>query len=426
MKKILLVLFLMTTQFIFKIDLVIGQSMDEKWRNISVGDTIPQGLWDMALEVVNHEEGKNSITLNEYRQNKIIILDFWATWCGSCIKKMPEMVNINDDFKESVQVILITKEDKTKAKNFFSRNVFRIPSIVNDSIFSKLFEHLSIPHYVIMNSEGVVIAVTSSDEITGENIAKILDGLSPKMKVKIDKDTKKPLFLVSDLPIQQLKHSSLFLKGRLEGYPSSKTNRKIGNVVGISFTNVPLLNLFKLVYNKLYPEYGSKRFVLDVSDSSTLSYINTAVPKTEWYKDNLYSYEVLLPSRDSSSIYKIILDDINHFSNFQGGLVFKKIRCLKLITCEKQKTLSIDELSSEANLDFSLKSGLIGDLIEYLNGSLQTPLFITDGTGLKGSLSILLPKNIGSLDRVKCELRKQGLDLVEAEEEMNIFVVSEK
>src|SRR5690606_15035157 len=65
-------------------------------RPLQIGDTIPEELWNMPLQVVNHPEGKDTITLNDYRDKKLIILDFWATWCAPCIRSMKELAVIQD------------------------------------------------------------------------------------------------------------------------------------------------------------------------------------------------------------------------------------------------------------------------------------------------------------------------------------------
>src|SRR5690606_33195356 len=44
---------------------------------LQIGDTIPEALWSLPLQVINHPEGKDTITLNDYRDKKLIILDFW-------------------------------------------------------------------------------------------------------------------------------------------------------------------------------------------------------------------------------------------------------------------------------------------------------------------------------------------------------------
>src|SRR5690606_22173725 len=40
-----------------------------------IGDTIPEELWNLPMQVVNHPTGKDTITLNDYRDKKLIILD---------------------------------------------------------------------------------------------------------------------------------------------------------------------------------------------------------------------------------------------------------------------------------------------------------------------------------------------------------------
>src|SRR5690606_538187 len=53
---------------------------------LQIGDTIPEYLWQLPLQVVNHPKGQETITLNKHR-GKLIILDFWATWCVLCLKR---------------------------------------------------------------------------------------------------------------------------------------------------------------------------------------------------------------------------------------------------------------------------------------------------------------------------------------------------
>ena len=51
------------------------------------------------------------VTLTEHR-GKIVLLDFWATWCVPCRKSIPELVRINDEYKDKGVVVLgITLDD---------------------------------------------------------------------------------------------------------------------------------------------------------------------------------------------------------------------------------------------------------------------------------------------------------------------------
>ncbi|HAT92785.1 MAG TPA: TlpA family protein disulfide reductase, partial [Sphingobacterium sp.] len=48
-------------------------------KSLQIGDNIPEELWHLPLQIVNHPDRKGTTTLNDYR-GKLIILDFWATW----------------------------------------------------------------------------------------------------------------------------------------------------------------------------------------------------------------------------------------------------------------------------------------------------------------------------------------------------------
>src|SRR5690606_22197853 len=73
----------------------VGTAKKQSITALNIGDQIPDALWNTPLQVINHPDGKDYITLNDYRDRKLIILDFWATWCGSCIKNFPKLDSLN-------------------------------------------------------------------------------------------------------------------------------------------------------------------------------------------------------------------------------------------------------------------------------------------------------------------------------------------
>src|SRR5436190_10284217 len=130
----------------------------------------------------------------------IIILDFFATWCTSCVRELPKLDSLQKRFGEQFRVILITSQSKEaidafrkKSKTFASVS---FPVITEDSVFKNLFPNRSIPHEVWINEEGKILAITDPVPVNADNIQSFLSGKNLSLPVKIDAldfDYKKPL-----------------------------------------------------------------------------------------------------------------------------------------------------------------------------------------------------------------------------------------
>jgi thiol-disulfide isomerase/thioredoxin len=57
-------------------------------------------------------DGKD-ITLDEYK-GKVVILDFWATWCGPCRKGIPDLIELQNEFGNDIVVIGISLDTDSK------------------------------------------------------------------------------------------------------------------------------------------------------------------------------------------------------------------------------------------------------------------------------------------------------------------------
>ena len=106
-------------------------------------------------------EDKN-VLLSEY-ENKLLILNFWATWCEPCKEEMPSLENLqnNTNFKNlKILPINIGQEDKESIKKFFSDVKINTFEIFYDSDV-KLAKKLSlrgIPTSVLINKDGYEFA----------------------------------------------------------------------------------------------------------------------------------------------------------------------------------------------------------------------------------------------------------------------------
>jgi thiol-disulfide isomerase/thioredoxin len=162
---------------------------------LSIGDAVP----DITITNV-YNYPASTIRISDLK-GKLVILDFWAVWCTGCMQAVPKLDSLQKEFQNKLQVILVNEEgEKSSAENemkttaFFHKwmkkcnGSFALPyALKRIDRLDKLFPHIFIPHYVWISAEGKVLAITSSEEVTHQNISTLLKGFPSAMPLKSDK-----------------------------------------------------------------------------------------------------------------------------------------------------------------------------------------------------------------------------------------------
>ncbi|MCI0333627.1 MAG: TlpA family protein disulfide reductase [Planctomycetes bacterium] len=100
-----------------------------------------------------------TIDLNKHLGKDVIMLDFWATWCGPCIMAMPEVAGIAKEFKDRGLVFYAVNvgEDPDTVKEFLAKNKFDIPVAMDfDGKIQDAFMANGLPHTVLIGKDGRV------------------------------------------------------------------------------------------------------------------------------------------------------------------------------------------------------------------------------------------------------------------------------
>jgi len=140
--------------FCFSIFSSISQtSEDVPLNNIAIYET-PKPISSLIFE----DFSGNKVNLNEYNK-KLVILNFWATWCAPCKKEMPSLDKIyqSERFK-NLQVFAVNMEEpnKERTKNFFNDLKIKKLEIFFDPKlnFVKKFKLKGVPTTIIINKKG--------------------------------------------------------------------------------------------------------------------------------------------------------------------------------------------------------------------------------------------------------------------------------
>ncbi len=109
--------------------------------------------WDWTLQTLNGE----STTLGDF-QGQVVLLNFWATWCGPCKKEMPSLQVLYDSLKtEGVSFLMVSKEDPEIVRGFLEKEEYDMPFYIRTGIAPADVQSKSIPATFIIDSEGTVV-----------------------------------------------------------------------------------------------------------------------------------------------------------------------------------------------------------------------------------------------------------------------------
>ena len=112
------------------------------------------------IDTYNWElNGLNSEAINfNDLKNKVIFVNFWATWCPPCRAEMPMIQELYNDYKDQVAFIFVTNENWNTVNKFFEKNSYDLPTYNSIGVPPKKFtETNSIPASYLINKKGEIL-----------------------------------------------------------------------------------------------------------------------------------------------------------------------------------------------------------------------------------------------------------------------------
>lgn len=101
----------------------------------------------------------DKITLSKLK-GKVVLLDFWGTWCVPCIKAMPDIQAIHDEFKnKDVAIIGVSVETESAADPaaFVKRKGFTYPIALDGKTITKDYKVVQFPSIYIVGKDGKIV-----------------------------------------------------------------------------------------------------------------------------------------------------------------------------------------------------------------------------------------------------------------------------
>ena len=106
-------------------------------------------------------------------KGKVVLVNFWATWCPPCRKEMPDLEALYQRFQSKGLVVLaISDEDRTKVEGFLAGKNFTFPVLLDpDRKVHEMFEVEGIPKSFVYDRKGKLVAESIDMRTRGQFVA---------------------------------------------------------------------------------------------------------------------------------------------------------------------------------------------------------------------------------------------------------------
>jgi thiol-disulfide isomerase/thioredoxin len=117
-------------------------------------------------------------------KGKIVVLKLWATWCGSCVKEIPELNAMVDRYKNdsSIVFIAITDDSKEVIERFLVKRPFNYQHITDAKALKNIFQpgfRKEIPKHMVVDRDMNIVLDISGESAT---IAQLLSDKIEQLK----------------------------------------------------------------------------------------------------------------------------------------------------------------------------------------------------------------------------------------------------
>ncbi len=146
--------------------------------NTSYGSALEQG--ENAHNFTLETNTSKSLSLEELK-GKIVVINFWTTWCTYCQEELAELTTFYEAKKEDVDLIAVnltsSEQSKQEVLQFINHSniPFTVLMDVNGEVAAK-YKIIGIPTTFIINKKGMVIKKVLGP-VTAEMLSQIIDGM---------------------------------------------------------------------------------------------------------------------------------------------------------------------------------------------------------------------------------------------------------
>nr|WP_293294661.1 TlpA disulfide reductase family protein [Allomuricauda sp.] len=304
---------------------------------VKIGDKINISDYDL----VNVKNGK-------IEKNKLLLLDFWATWCGPCIASFPHLEKLQEKYKNDLQIIAISDENVDVVNDFLAKKTYEL-KFLND-VDKQLFKKFAVtnrPTRCLISKDGEFIWVGNSKDFEKVLIEYLDFGQISEPNIT---EFNKAYYNLDSITEKKIEFDNYQLsEGKNPKLYFAKNQKNEDDLIDITYVSVPVTDVImdfleikdlSLINNK--PELDT--ILLNIKAKS--GFLTYGQGKTKILNDiqNVYNFNIKTKSKNTDVyILKIINPNLleKHFENIEGGGMVERKSGQHIVT-----RLSLKQLAS--------------------------------------------------------------------------------
>ena len=334
-------------------------------------------------------------------KGKVVVLDFWATWCSPCVASLPHLNQLVESLDPAkFQFISIDDEDQKAIQTFLTRK--KMAGWVGVDASATVFASYGVksrPTTIIVDANGKIVAVTEIDSVSAADLQAVAEGKSVAFKSATE------IIISNGASARDAATQPLFAVSLSKAAPDAKSSQVNHPPTGTDSLGIDADSLVAGYFDIFHDRY----FLI-----GTLS---------EGRYDLRMSFVDAPDSVMTSIVQQAVLVGLH--LKIQPKTITKNAYILRATEASK-KLLSPSASTRKVKRGYwhgiyILMNGSMDDLAYVLATGLENP--VINETGIEGTFDARFKTDGSNLDSLNAVLKETlGLELVPGNQEMSITV----